>query len=162
MGGLAACLLARRIVAESLPPPLHLFVTGTSGPSASSREEKKRHLLSKEGLIAELKKLNGSPREVLEDEVLLEYFEPIIRADFRVSENFRYRLEAPMRIPITVITGMEEEMTPEEIGTWQQETCIPVDFIRMPGGHFFLFDHIGRVLGIITEKLSSYLNTSLK
>jgi surfactin synthase thioesterase subunit len=158
MGGLTACLLVRKILRENIRPPLHLFITGTAGPSAASREERKRHLLSKAEFIAELKSLNGSPPELLENEMLLDYFEPIIRADFKVSETFAYREQAPLNIPLTVITGTEEDMMPEEIMSWQQESYIPVDFKTMAGGHFFIFDQTRPLINIMAEKLSPYVN----
>src|SRR5688500_17851913 len=40
MGGLVAYLLARKLVARRHSPPAHLFITGTTGPSAPSRREK--------------------------------------------------------------------------------------------------------------------------
>ncbi len=66
MGGLLACLLIRKIIANGHRPPLHLFVTGTKGPSARDKDDKKRYLLDKEEFIEELKRLKGSPEEILE------------------------------------------------------------------------------------------------
>jgi surfactin synthase thioesterase subunit len=153
MGGLLACLLVRKIIQNDHPPPLHLFITGTMGPSAVERKEKKRHLLDKPDFIEELKRLDGSPDEILGNDELLDYFEPIIRADFQATETYEYEEAPPLNIPMTVITGTEEEMEPADIGLWQKETSIKVDFRRMRGKHFFIFKHPGVIVEIISKKL---------
>jgi len=157
MGGLVACLLARKILVNGHQPPLHLFITGTMGPSAREKEEKKRHLLGKTAFIDELKKLNGSPQEILNNEELLDYFEPIIRADFKASETYTYEEDLPLNIPFTVITGTEEDMEPDQIMLWQKETKLKVDFRRMAGTHFFIFKYPDSILGIISKKILNSL-----
>ncbi|RBL90129.1 thioesterase [Chitinophaga flava] len=153
MGGLMSYLLTRKILEKRRTPPLHLFITGTSGPGALSRTEKKRHLLDKRSFIEEIRNLNGSPDEILQNDELLDFIEPILRADFKVSENYAHSSISPLNIPITVITGTREEMKPEDIQLWQQETLVPVDFRRMPGHHFFIFKYPYEIVGIIAKKL---------
>jgi external thioesterase TEII len=75
-----------------------------------------------------------------------------------VSETFSYEDHPPLNIPITVITGTEEDMEKDDILLWQKESSIPVDFMQMPGGHFFIFDHRDKVVDVISNKL---LNTSV-
>ncbi|HVI48348.1 MAG TPA: alpha/beta fold hydrolase [Chitinophaga sp.] len=153
MGGLMACLLARKLIACQHRTPLHLFVTGTSGPSAPSRGEKKRHLLNKPDFIQEVKDLNGSPEEILSNDELLDYIEPILRNDFRVTENYIYTPGEKLNIPMTVITGTREDMTAEDIQLWQRETSVKVDFRRMPGHHFFIYKYPFEIVQIIAKKL---------
>lgn len=154
MGGLIAYLLTRKLIENNHKAPLHLFITGTSGPSASSRGEKMRHLLPKEEFLQEMKDLDGIPDEILQTEELLSFFEPILRADFKVSENYVYENYDPIDIPITVITGMEEDMELDDIYLWQKETKSVVDFRQMPGKHFFIFKYPVEVVEIISKKIS--------
>lgn len=153
MGGLMSCLLARRVIENGRKPPLHLFVTGTTGPSATSRTAKKRHLLGKEAFIEEVRNLNGSPDEILQNDELLNYIEPILRADFKVTENYTYASADSLDIPITVITGTREDMKLEDIHLWQKETKATVDFRRMPGHHFFIYKYPFEIIQIIAKKL---------
>jgi len=156
MGGLLACLLARYIRSKNLPLPLHIFITGTSGPSAPSRREKKRHLMNSDDFVAELKELDGMPDGFLEDRELVKFFEPVFRADLKAVETYMYEEAEPLNIPLTVITGTEEGLIKEEIGMWQKETYHPVDFSEMPGGHFFIFKNSHNILRIISDKISSH------
>ena len=153
MGGLLGFLLTRKIIANCHLPPLHLFITGTKGPSALEKETKNRHLLEKSEFIEEIKKLDGLPEEMLANDELLDYFEPILRADFKATETYKYEEDHPLNIPITVITGTEEDATPEEVALWQKETICSVDIKRMKGTHFFIFRSPGTIISIMSNKI---------
>ena len=157
MGGLVAYLLTRALIENNHKAPLHLFITGTTGPSALSRTDKKRHLLPKEEFINEIKKLGGMPDEILQNEEWLYYFEPILRADFKASENYLHENSAPLKVPMTVITGSDEDMEMADILIWQKESACTVDFRQMPGNHFFIFRHPRAIIDIISKKLSVYI-----
>lgn len=156
MGGLISCLLTREVIKNNHTPPLHLFITGTPGPAALSRTEKKRHLLDKKSFIEEVRNLNGSPDEILQNDELLDYIEPILRADFKVTENYIYSSGESLNVPMTVITGTKEDMKTEDIQLWQQETKFAVDFRRMPGHHFFIYKYPYEIIQIIAKKLVVY------
>lgn len=153
MGGLMAYLLSRKIVENKHRPPLHLFITGTSGPSSPSRTERNYHLLDKKSFLQKIIELKGLPDEIINDEALLDFFEPILRADFKITETYLYEKNEPLDIPITVITGAEEDLYPSEILLWQNETRYKVDFRKMRGNHFFIFQHIDLIIQIIAARL---------
>lgn len=156
MGGLVGYLLTRKLIANGHQEPLHLFITGTSGPSAPSRKAKQRHLLAKKEFFEEVSSLNGIVDDILQNEELLEYIEPILRSDFKVIESYNH-IEAPrMDVPFTVITGTKEDMTTEEIQLWQKETNLPINFIRMPGNHFFINQYPYEIIQVIAKKLIAH------
>lgn len=157
MGGLIAYLLAHKITRCDYPKPSHLFITGTEGPSSLSREREKKYLLPKEKFIEELKKYQGSPKEVLENKELLDFFLPTLLADFQATENFTYVPKPALDIPITIITGSDEPMEKDDILLWQKESNHTVEFMELPGNHFFIFKHSYRILDIISRKLSKPL-----
>jgi surfactin synthase thioesterase subunit len=154
MGGLVAFFLSKKLIANHYKPPLHIFVTGTSGPGSFAGHSKK-YLLEKKAFIEEIKKLEGCPEEILQHDELLDYFEPILRADFQVSETFSYTQEQPIEVPMTVITGTEEDMDIEDISLWQQETTHPVEFRKLPGKHFFIFKYPQEIMEVISKKILS-------
>jgi surfactin synthase thioesterase subunit len=158
MGGVAAFLLARKLIVGKHQAPLHLFITGTTGPAAESRQEKKRHLMNKQQFMEEIRALDGMPEEVLADEELFDYFEPILRADFKATETYAYRRSGPpLDLPITVITGTEEQMKDQDIRLWQEETVRTVDFRKLPGKHFFIFKYTDNIVSAIAEKLYPFV-----
>lgn len=156
LGGLVAYLLAKKLIENNHNKPVHLFITGTTGPASLSRGSKKRHTMPKEEFIEELKDFGGMPDEILQNDELLHYFEPILRSDFKASENYVYENYPPLNIPFTVITGMEEDMEFEDIRLWQKETEHVTDFRRLPGKHFFIFNYGSAIVDIISKKLSVY------
>jgi len=153
MGALLGHLLTKKIIGHGHIPPVHLFLTGTTGPSAPSRGEKKRHLMERREFIEEVINLDAWENKALENEEFVNYFEPILRADFRIVENYVYEESDPFEIPLTVITGTQEDMDMQEIHLWQKETKCAVDFLQMPGKHFFIFKYSREIMKIISKEL---------
>lgn len=153
LGGLLTYLLTRKLKENGHKLPVHLFITGTTGPSSKSRGEKTRHLLPRNEFIQELKDLKGMPDEILNNDELLFYYEPILRSDFMASENYIHEVADPLEIPITVITGKEEDMEISDIELWQKETIYEIDFRRLPGNHFFIYKYANAIIQIISKKL---------
>lgn len=147
MGATVACLLARKIRQEGKPMPQQVIVSGTDGPSVPPRTAPK-HLMPRDEFLEAIRKLGGLPDEILEDQELLEYFEPVLRADFRVIEEFTYQPAERLNIPFTVVTGDEEDMPDEDILQWQRETSLPIRLFKLPGNHFFIYEQ-GRELAYI-------------
>lgn len=154
MGGLLSYLLTRKLIENNYKAPMHLIITGTSGPSVFEKREKKRHLLPQKEFIQEMKDLDGIPEEILEAEELMSFFEPILRSDFKVCECYIHEETEPLNIPFTVITGTEEDIEEEDILLWQKETNFEIDFKRLEGKHFFIFKKKKEVLEIMERNLS--------
>ena len=153
MGTMVSYLLIKRIIKEGLPQPLHLFVSGRGGPSVIYAEQA-RHLLPRDKFRSQLREMGGSPDEVLNDEDLMSFFEPILRADFEALENYIHDgTNDPFDIPITVMFGTQERVTFEQATTWQKETKHKIDLRQFEGKHFFIFDHSQKIMEIVAQKL---------
>lgn len=161
MGSVVTYLVARRIVNENLPQPLHLFVTGRGGPSVPDHEPD-HHQLPRDELMAKVHEMGGSPEEFLQNEDIIDHFEPIIRADFQAVETYQHIAEKPMDIPITCMIGDEEETTYEQALAWNAETTSSLEINKFPGKHFFIFDHDKEIISIIekTVKVAMTMQTS--
>lgn len=153
MGALAAYLLAVKVIGKGHIPPVHLFVTGAQGPNALSKEEKKTYLLPRQEFMKAITDMDGIPDELLMHKELLDYIEPILRADFTITDTYRYRQTEKLHIPITVITGTEEGLNDEDILTWKEETTEEVDFYQMSGKHFFITPHADEIMRILSTKI---------
>lgn len=154
MGGLMGYLLARKLSEMEACIPVHLFVSGTAGPAAISRRAEKRHLLADPEFIEEIGRLKGCPPKMLQNEELLSYFLPILRADFTATENYVHRAQTRLDIPISVFTGNEEDLSTEEIRTWQLETKRSVKFHSLPGDHFFILKNPEGIIRILAKTLA--------
>lgn len=152
MGTLLCYLLAKKIMKEGLNMPLHLFLTGGGAPST---KENRRilHSMSQADLVEKLKEMGGMPDIVLNDHKLLDLFLPIIRADFKATESFVYGGPAGLNIPITAITGDQENISDERVAAWQLETSARLDIKKLPGDHFFIFNYGAEILEMIARAL---------
>jgi len=155
LGTLVSLILTRKIVSNGDNLPIHLFVTGTSGPASYAKKKRTRHLLPKEEFIKSVIELDGSPEGVLDHPELVDYYEPILRADFKAAETFTYEENILPDLPLTVMTGTNESYDNEDIQTWQNETTWPAVFYKLPGGHFFILKNAAAIMNIITGKLQA-------
>jgi len=158
MGTVVGYLVTKKIIENNLSAPLALFVTGAAAPSARINEPL-RYCMPKDEFIANLKKLGGSPEEILNDPEIMDFYEPILRADFQAIEQYQYSETQPFNIPIYVLTGKDEEVTFDQASTWKQETASDFDFIQFPGKHFFILDHEKQVVEFIDDKISKLCQT---
>ncbi len=153
MGALLVYLVAQQLVARRLPLPVHIFVSGHRAPNIEPRLNLK-HNLPKTEFIAMLQRLGGCPPEILQDAELLNFFEPMLRADFQAVDLYKYQPRFPLPIPFTVLLGSAEaEVTLSSVQGWQQETSYPLIIKEFQGGHFFVSEQPSKVAETVAQTL---------
>ncbi|MDX6694365.1 MAG: hypothetical protein QOF02_1968 [Blastocatellia bacterium] len=153
MGATIAFELSRQLRRERGPRPVHLFASGSSAPQLPGRHSRTYDLPEPE-FIEELRRLNGTPKEVLEHPELMELLLPTLRADFQVSQAYVYTDEPPLDIPLTAFGGIQDAQIPrEDIMSWREQTSAAFIARMLPGDHFFLRTAQQPLLQIITETL---------
>ncbi|MBB6131822.1 thioesterase II family protein [Mucilaginibacter lappiensis] len=153
MGALLGYLVAKKIEENNFPLPQRLIVTGCEGPSVKDENKKLRSTLPPDKFIEELKILGGIPNEVFEDASFINFFEPILRADFKAIEDYKYLKRSSLNVPFTVLFGSDEDFSFEEAFSWQDESNFEVDVIQLPGDHFFIFKHEKQIIDLIQKKM---------
>jgi len=147
MGATLAFEVARRLE-QAGTGPAALVVSGRRAPSRHRKETV--HLLDDKGLVAELKKLNGTESALFADEELLRMVLPAIRADYKAAETYEYRPGPALRAPIHALVGDDDpESSVEEAGAWQGNTSGAFSLRTFPGGHFYLVPHGAAVTEIV-------------
>jgi medium-chain acyl-[acyl-carrier-protein] hydrolase len=153
MGGLVSFELARLLRKKYGITPVHLFISGRRAPQVSNSDTP-IHNLPEPAFIDELRHLNGTAPEVLENPELMQLFLPILQADFAVLETYIYTSEAPLECPITVFGGLQDSRIHfDELQAWQEQTKANFNLHMFPGDHFFL--HSSQSL--LLENLEKYL-----
>ncbi|HEX8139723.1 MAG TPA: thioesterase II family protein [Pyrinomonadaceae bacterium] len=138
MGAKLAFELTRRLRRAGGPAPLRLFVSGHGAPHIQSTEPP-IHTLPDAEFIREVQRYEGMPQEILENEELMRYLLPILRADFTINETYVYTEEPQLSCPITAYGGLQDEgAPPADIEAWRKQTTGGFEFQMFPGGHFFL------------------------
>jgi medium-chain acyl-[acyl-carrier-protein] hydrolase len=158
MGAILAFEVARRLGRRGLRGPRHLVVSGRSAPRVEIDDPPIRDL-PREEFIDAVRRYSGTPEEVLQNRELMELVEPLLRADFSVSETYEYSPDPePLAVPLTVFGGLrDEEVPPEDLEAWRLETRGPYRKYLIDGGHFFLNDQREEVLRIVARELEPYL-----
>lgn len=138
MGALIGFEVARVLRDSGMPQPESLFFSGARAPQLK-RNDPKTYDLPDEELIEELRRLNGTPAEVLEHEELLQLVLPLVRTDFEITETYEYIDGPPLDRPLIVFGGLaDSEVGREKLEPWSQQTTGPFKLIMLPGDHFFL------------------------
>jgi len=153
MGAKLAFELTRLLRREHGPEPLHLFVSGHGAPHIQSTEPP-IHGLPDAEFIREVKRYEGMPQEILENEELMRYILAILRADFSINETYIYTEEPPLSSPITAYGGLLDEGVPlADMEAWRQQTTAGFELQMFPGGHFFLHTERRPVLRELSYQL---------
>lgn len=138
MGGLVSFELARFIRRHHNLEPAHLFISGRRAPQTKDLKPPINNLPEAE-FLRELRHLNGTPEEILNNHELMEILTPVLRADFAVLETYIYTREAPLNCPISVFGGLQDqEVQIEQLEAWQAQTLNSFSLKMLPGDHFFI------------------------
>ncbi|MGH3861272.1 thioesterase II family protein [Actinokineospora sp.] len=129
----------------------------TSGRRAASivRDGERVHEADDAGVIAAMRRLGGVDTALLDEPGLVELILPSVRNDFRAVETYRYVSRPPLAMPIVALTGDDDPTTSlDDARAWASHTAVGFSLEVYPGGHFFLNDHMGAVVGLVRASLS--------
>jgi len=159
MGALISFELARELRRRGSIGPRRLFLSGRRGPTVTNREPPTYNLPDDE-LIVELKRLKGTPPELLNHPEAAEFFLPLLRADFEVVDTYVYESDEPLSCPITVYGGLEDEfVSREDLREWQKQTSATFQERMFAGDHFFIHDAKSEFLNVLLTDVLKTLNT---
>jgi surfactin synthase thioesterase subunit len=149
LGAIVGFELVRRLEAAGRPPA-HLFASGRRAPSTARDETV--HLRDDSGILAEVRRLDGTASTVLGDDELMQAVLPALRADYRIAEMYRCRPQDTVHCPVTVLTGdSDPKTTLDEAREWANHTAAGFDLKVYPGGHFFLTSHVDAINGLLSQ-----------
>lgn len=122
--------------------PQYIVVSGNAGPGIAL--DKDLNELEKEDFISELIKLGGIPAEIAEEPEIIDFFLPILRADFEMANKETFKIEGGINTPIYALMGNEEE-TSNEIENWKNYTIGDFQSRIVKGNHFFIYEQVETV-----------------
>ncbi|HEX2093650.1 MAG TPA: thioesterase domain-containing protein, partial [Longimicrobiaceae bacterium] len=88
-GALMSFELARELRRRGMRGPVHLFVAACPAPHLPDKDPP-IHALPDVELIREIRRLNGTPEEILQNEELMTLLIPLLRADSAIHETYVY------------------------------------------------------------------------
>lgn len=154
MGALVSFEVARLLRKNYQLSPVQLFVSGRRAPQLPNSESP-IHALPEAEFLEELRRLNGTPEEVLANAELMEILLPVLRADFAVLETYGYSAEPPLECPITAFGGLQDtEVSCDHLEAWRNQTSAAFSLQMFPGDHFFLHSAQALLLQSLARQLS--------
>lgn len=157
MGAVIAFELARSVRQGLSCEPEVLCVSGHRAPQAPNDKPPSYNLPNDE-FIAELQRIDGTPREVLEHTDLMEIVVPVLRADFQLIQTYQYEAGAPLTCPIAAYGGLEDDEVPRELlSMWRGQTTSGFALHMLPGDHFFLRSSQTLLLEMLARQLQETL-----
>jgi medium-chain acyl-[acyl-carrier-protein] hydrolase len=154
MGSLLAYELSHQVQSMEHPPLGHLFLSGRDAPHNPIQPDQLFSGLPNVKLIETIKQMGIASSEIFQSQELLDMFIPVLRADFKVVENYRFE-EKPRRLNcnLTVLNGEDDPIIKHDMNEWAQYTNGQCRTFKFPGGHFFIHQHMERIVELINETL---------
>ena len=138
MGALIGFELARQLSRNNSPGPIRLFASSHPAPQLQVLHPR-LHTLSDAAFIDALRRLKGTPEELLQNSELMQLVLPTLRADFALCETYVYSREEPIDCPISTFAGLQENnLSRYELEAWRSQTQGDFKLQMFPGDHFFL------------------------
>ena len=153
LGSLVSFELARELRAKHQARPVRLFVSAGPAPQIPHRGLP-IHNLPEGEFTAELRRLNGTPAELLDHRELMDIVIPSLRADFALYESYRYLAGPPLNCPISTFGGLsDQKVSHRDLEAWRDQTTVSFSIRMFPGDHFFLKTTQPQLLRALSQEL---------
>lgn len=158
MGGLLIYELLDKIEELGIAYPKHVFISARRAPHLKSLYGKKYYELPDKEFVFELLKLGGVNREFSKNPGLCKIFLPIIRADYKLVEE--YIFNKPIRkfkCNMSLFYAIDDiEASRNEVLQWSVYAGKAVEYFEFHGGHFYIFNNVEMISNIINNTLYQY------
>lgn len=160
LGALISFEVVRELRRQNQPMPVSLFVSGCRAPQIPDFD-RPIHRLPDQQFLAALNHYNGMSEEVLQNPEVMQFFLPVLRADFAILETYFYKTEEPLPVPIVAFGGeTDPKVSRSDLDGWQSQTQSQFSLTLLPGDHFFIRQHIATVASEIKKSISKTFYTS--
>ena len=144
MGVIIAFLLTNKLKEENKSLPVHLFLASRLSLDAYKNDLSLENV-SSDDFRKVVQKYDGVPAQLLEHKELKEFYEPILRADFKALQQFNATFESveSIDIPATILVGNKDarNTTVEKAQGWKKFFTADFEIKSFDGGHFFLYEN---------------------
>lgn len=159
LGALLAFECARRLRRDGGPEAVELFVSGHRAPHLP-RSVPPMYDLPRAEFIERLRDYDATPEVVLQDAELMDLFEPILRADFTLSECYAFADDGQLDCPIVVFGGRDDPHAElASLYAWERHTTARCPVRVYPGGHFFIKQFESDIVEVVATELTVNANS---
>ena len=116
----------------------------------------------KNNFIKELKSLNGTPEEILDNQELMALLLPLLRADFEIADTYCSDNDVQVNCPLTVLGGStDSDIKRTDLESWGQVFSQLKSVNIFEGGHFFIESNPAPVLKLVNDIIRDQFDTRL-
>ncbi|MCK6076576.1 thioesterase II family protein [Paenibacillus silvae] len=156
-GSLVAFEVAIWLQDQGVSTPVLLILSGKRPLIYSSK--KQRHVLCDEDFYRDILSMGNFSNESRAEKMLLKLFLHRVRADFKMSETYRYPQDHIAEAEIIMLNGLDDpETNNDEMDKWDLLNRGNCEVYHFTGNHFFIFDHQTEIIDVIRNKLTKYLS----
>jgi surfactin synthase thioesterase subunit len=156
--GAALAYEATRVLSErGKPQPVRLFSSGARGPHLGIPIADVESMEDDE-FIEHMHKAYSAPIEFLRHPEMRPLFLPMVRADARMTQNYRYTPGPKVSYPVTAVAGeTDPDVHGDHLTAWREHTSAGVTTRIYPGNHFFFLESAPRLLADLAAELEGDL-----
>lgn len=139
-------------------PPCQLFLMACPAPSVPLSQRISE--CSDASFNNEVRRLGGTPEDVLLDPEMMKTVGKALRADCALAENYQAAVSVKVSVPTMLVLAEDDALVPVvNMLRWQHHLTAEVQIRRVSGGHFFL--RLQRetleewLIGMLKKRLSS-------
>jgi surfactin synthase thioesterase subunit/glycosyltransferase involved in cell wall biosynthesis len=138
MGAIIAFELTRWLRAQNHPLPQSLHVSAARAPQFRLNHQPPP-VPDEATFLKELRRLEGMPKEILDNPDLMRIALPALKADAGLYRRYIYQSGDPLPMPIHAYGGKSDpNITWEHLNRWREQTTSDFTLEQFEGGHFYL------------------------
>ncbi|MCB9034309.1 MAG: thioesterase [Chitinophagales bacterium] len=158
MGALLAYLVSHQLVQKEKNAPKLLILSSRMSLSSYANDIDFNQMTS-EAFWQYILKYGGFSEQFLQHQELKNFYEPILRNDFSLLNQFKISMadELSLDIPAYILNGKEDFTIHQNgINDWRSYFNGVLEFEIFKGGHFFLYDASDEIVDFIIGKINHY------
>ena len=136
--------------------PRRLFLSGRNPPFVPPKLPPIHHLPDEAFWRAIAERYDSLPPDILAEPEMVALLTPILRADFRLVDEYIWVPRAPVRVPLTILGGTRDPWTSEaELAGWRECTTASCRVHFFQGDHFFHQKERESVMAFVLAELAA-------
>lgn len=157
LGALIGFELVREIRRREGAAPVHLIVSGCSAPDLLGGSDGQPPVaeMSDDEVVGLLRRLGGTPEQILADRSVLRLILPPFRGDLTVRDTYGYQPQPQLDVPITAIAATADpRASVAQMRGWSRHTRRAFRMHLIPGGHFAVLEQAEATRSFISGALA--------
>lgn len=133
-----------------------LFLMACPAPGIPVRQRTSE--LNERAFTDEVRRLGGTPQEVLASPQLMQIVSRALRADSRLAEGYQVPVGTCISAPIVLVSASDDALVSlHDAGCWQAHAAGELEQLCVTGGHFFLRTQRDRLQNWLIPRLQARL-----